>query len=423
MIINRKLQLRLLSRNIRYSFIDGMAFCFMLGIANPYLGVYILRFGGPPELVSLISSVQPVVQAIVSLFGASYASSFQKKKPLLIPPSIIVRLFVLLLACIPLLPQPYRAWNFFLIWGIMNIPWAFCNLSWSPMMSNIIPEDQRGRFFGTRNALTGITTLLGTFITGVVLAKYPFEPAFSGLFTAAFISVMISMVFLARHIEPVVPESGESKNNIRSDNSRLFELDIRPNLQPFTDPHYGSIFSLSCLAIFIFHIGYSMAVPLFTLRQINQLALSNSLIAIIASVSGITTFLGSYLSGRAADRWGYRYVLFFSTLLSVIPPLIWATSSQFTIVVLASMLWGFTGSAYMICFTFMVLAVAPQHNQSRFVAMNTIIGNLAGGLGPILGLFLVKIPWLNIQGSLMAAAAIMFAGTLFSLAVAKRGTF
>jgi len=77
----------------------------------------------------------------------------------------------------------------------------------------------------------------------------------------------------------------------------------------------------------------------------------------------------------------------------------------------------------MICFTFMVLAVAPRTNPSRFVAMNTVIGNLAGGLGPILGLFLVKIPWLNIEGSLMAAATIMFAGALFSAVLTKRGTF
>ncbi|HOP75057.1 MAG TPA: MFS transporter [Bacillota bacterium] len=423
MIINRKLQLRLLSKNIWYSYIDGMAFCFMLGIANPYLGIYILRFGGPQELVSLITSVQPIVLATVSLFGASYASSFQKKKALLIPHSILMRMFVLLFAFIPLLPHTYRAWSFFLIWAIMNIPWAFCNLSWAPMMNHIIPEEQRGRFFGTRNALTGVTTLIGTFITGVVLTKYPFDMAFSGLFAVGFISVMVSMFFLARHIEPVVPEAGESKKTIRSDNSRIFELDIRPNLQPFTDPQYGSIFSLSCLAIFIFHIGYSMAVPLFTLRQVNQLAWNNSLIAIIANVSGLTAFLGSYLSGRAADRWGFRYVLFFSTLLSILPPLIWATSTQFAILVTASMLWGFTGSAYMICFTFMVLAVAPRTNPSRFVAMNTVIGNLAGGLGPILGLFLVKIPWLNIEGSLMAAATIMFAGALFSAVLTKRGTF
>jgi len=87
------------------------------------------------------------------------------------------------------------------------------------------------------------------------------------------------------------------------------------------------------------------------------------------------------------------------------------------------MLWGFTGNAYLICFTFMVLALAPRSNPSRFVAMNTVIGNLAGGLGPILGLFLVKIPWLGIQGSLIAAAAIMSLGTLLSLVLTKRGTF
>lgn len=415
--------MRLLVRNIRYSYIDGMSFSIMLGATTPYLGVYILRFNGPPELVSLISSVQPFVLAIISLLAASYTNSFQKKKAFLMPPNIIMRTFFLVIAFIPFLPPAWHAWAFFSLWGIMYIPWSFCSLGWAPMMANIIPEDQRGRFFGTRNTITGITTLLGTLAAGMVIAKMPFNIAFTLIFIVSFIAVMISMVFLAKHIEPVVPEKGENKNNIRTNNSRIFELNLRSNLLPFKDPIYGVIFSISCLAIFIFHTGYSMAIPLFTLRQINQLHFNNTLIGIIATATGIAALGGSYVSGLISDRWGYRYVFLFSTLLLIIPPLIWAATSNFILLLVASMFWGFMANAYLICFQYMVLAVSPYKDRSHFVAMNTFTGNLAAGLGPVLGLFLTRISSVNIQGTLQIASVIMGLGSIIAYQVTRRGAF
>jgi MFS family permease len=419
MQINKKLQYRVLNRNIRYSTLDGMFFTLMMGSVTPYLGLYILRFGGSAVLVNLITAIQPIVAVIFTLLGTAFANSFYIKKALLMPTSIAQRCFILLVAFIPFLPNRYQAMTFFLLWGIMYIPWAFSGLAWSSMISNVIPEERRGRFFGTRNALTGITTLLSTFLTGIVLTKFPFASAFTGIFTVGFICTMFSLYYLAKTVEPVTAEPGQPKQ-IRCNQTGLLTLDWQGNLQPFRDPRYGRIFKLSCLAVFIFHIGYSMAIPLYTIRQIQQLGFSNSTVSLIATVSGVTALLGSYAGGRVSDRWGYRYVLLLSTSLALIPPLVWACSTQLPWLVLTSMLWGFTGNAYMICFLYMVLAVSPFQNRSRFIGMNTVVGNLAGALGPLCGTFLIKIPALNVQGALLCAALIMSAGVFVSYRLVKK---
>ncbi|NLW48493.1 MAG: MFS transporter [Firmicutes bacterium] len=421
MNINKKIQYRLLSRNIRYAYIEGMAFCFMLGTTIPYLGLYILRFNGPEELVSLIASAQPVILCIFSLLAASFVNSFQKKKPVLIPASFLVRIFVFLIALIPLFPKPWHAWMLFIMWSLMYIPWAFSNLSWSPMMSNIIPDEMQARFFGTRNTLTGVTTLLGTIFTGFILGKMPFLPGFSLIFIISFAGTIVSLYYLNKQIEPLVPDPGETKKQYRTHNCPLFQFDFKTTFSTFWDPIYGKIFGLTCLAIFIFHIGYSMAIPLFTLRQVQQLGLDNSTIGWIATLTGLAALFGSYIGGRASNRWGYRYVLLFSTMFSIIPPLIWALTPKLPWLYLASFLWGLTGNAYMICFLYMVLAVSPFKDRSRFVAMNTVTGNLAGALGPIIGMFLIKIPAVEIQGSLLIASLFMFIGAIFSFLVAKKG--
>ncbi len=423
MQINKKLQHRLLARNIRYSYIDGMTFCFMMGTTIPYLGLYVLRFNGPTELVSLIASIQPIVLSVVSLLAASYVNSFQKKKLVLMAPSLWVRLFIFFIAMIPLFPKQWHAWMLFMMWGMTYIPWSFCTISWSPMMSNIIPKEIQGKFFGTRNAFTGATTLLGTIFAGIVLSKIPFLPAFSFIFILSFAGTMVSLYYLGKHVEPIVPEPGETKKNYRTNDCPLFQFDFKTTIGTFKDPIYGPMFSLTSFAIFIFHIGYSMAIPLYTLRQVQELGLDNATIGLIATLTGVAALFGSYWGGHTSNRLGYRYVLLFSTLTAVIPPLIWAVTPILPWLYLAAALWGFTGNAYMICFQFMVLAVSPFKDRSRFVAMNTVTGNMAGALGPIIGMFFTKIPFLGIRGSLVIAAFFMLGGAIFSFQVAKKGTF
>lgn len=290
------------------------------------------------------------------------------------------------------------------------------------MMSNIIPEEIQSRYFGTRNSLTGAATLLGTIFTGIVLSKIQFEPGFSFIFLISFVGTMISFYYLSKHVEPIVPEPGETKKQYRTNDCPIIQFDFKTTLNTFKDPIYGSIFSLTCLAIFIFHIGYSMAIPLFTLRQVQQLELNNTLIGLIVTLTGLTALSGSYIGGWASNRWGYRYVLLFSTLLSIIPPLIWAITSKMAWLFIASSIWGLTGNAYMICFQYMVLAVSPFKDRSRFVAMNTVTGNLAGALGPIIGMILTKIPFWGIRGSLVIAALFMLGGAIFSIKVARKST-
>ena len=421
MQISRKLQYRLLARNIRYSTIEGMAFAFMLGSVTPYLGLFILRFQGPTELVSLIAAIQPIILALVSFLAASYVNSFIKKKAILIPFSIVLRFFPLGMAVVPFLPAPWRAWALFGLWGGMFIPWGFTALSWSPMICNMVPSETRGRFFGTRNACTGVTTLLGTSFTGLLLAKLPFLQAFPLILVVAFCSTMVSLYFLSRMIEPILPEPGEPKSKVR--HSQSGGLDLKGNLQTFRHPVYGRSFTLNCLAVFIFHIGYSMTIPLYVLRLIKDLNYSNADFALITTAQSLTALLGSYLAGRSADRWGYRYVLLYSTLFSVIPPLIWACFSQLPWLISAAILAGFTGNAYLICFFYMVLAVSPEEDRSRFVAVNTFTGNLAGTIGPLIGLLLISTPLLGIQGALITASLIMLCGAIISYRVAKQGKF
>ncbi|MCL6590026.1 MAG: MFS transporter [Firmicutes bacterium] len=420
-MINHKVQYRLLDRNIRYSYLDGIAFSFMLGATFPYTGLYLLRFQGSPEMVNLISSLQPVITSVITLLAASYVNNITNKKPVAIKYGLAMRLSVLLIALVPLLPESWRAWMFFGLWLMVFIPWGINGLLWTPMTCNMIPENMQGRFFGTRNALTGITGLLGTFLTGIILARLPFAPAFTMIFFISFAGTLLSLFFFTRQIEPL--KRSPQTRKLPPPKFSWSDLNLKANFLTFRDPVYGSLFTLCCLTLFIFHIGFSMAGPLYILRQIQELKFDNGTVGAVATIQSLAALFGSYLGGHASGRFGYRYVLLFSTLFLVIPPLIWAFSSQLTVLFLAAALWGLTGNAYMICFFFMVLAVSPDENRSRFIAMNTVVGNLAGAIGPLFGIGLMNLPKVGIHGALIFSSIIMLSGAAISYRLARRGSF
>ncbi|HEX3043382.1 MAG TPA: MFS transporter, partial [Bacillota bacterium] len=401
--------------------LDGISFSFMLGATFPYIGLYLLRFQGSPEMVNLVSALQPIITSIITLLAASYVNNIIHKKPVAIKYGLAMRLSVLLIALVPLLPEALRAWMFFCLWLLVFIPWGINGLLWTPMTCNMIPENMQSRFFGTRNALTGITGLLGTSLTGVILAKASFTPAFTMIFLISFAGTLLSLFFFSKQIEPL--KRNPQTRKLTEPKFSWSELNLKANFLTFRDPSYGSLFTLCCLTLFIFHIGFSMAGPLYILRQIQQLKFDNGIVATIATIQSLTALFGSYLGGYASSRFGYRYVLLFSTLLSAIPPLIWAFSSHLAGLFAAAALWGLIGNAYMICFFFMVLAVSPDENRSRFIAMNTVVGNLAGAFGPLLGIGLINLPAVGIQGALISSSIIMLAGAAFSYQLVRRGSF
>ncbi len=424
MIINTRLQYKLLNRNIRYSCIDGMCFCAMLGATLPYyIGLYILRLGGSPVLVNLTASLQPVIMGIIALLGASYAGNLVKKKPALVKYSFIFRLSFLGIALIPLLSRHLQAWAFFGLWLAAFIPWGICGLLWSPMISTIIPKENLGHFLGYRNALNGIATLTGSFLTGLALSKLQFPTAFTVIFLGSFGSTMISQFFLNKHREPLACIPGTPPKTKAGLVDYFRKLDLTAIFKTFQHPEYGYYFRLCCLAVFIFHIGFAMTAPLYTLRLVNQLGFNNASVAAIATLTSLTGLFGSYTGGIASGRWGYRYVLLFSTLLATIPPVIWSLSNQFIFLIAASMFWGFIGNAYNICFFFMVLGVSPAEGRPRFVAMNVFTGNTAAAIGPFLGMILSKNPSFGIQGALISSSVIMLMGAACSYRVARKGNF
>lgn len=400
-VVNRVLQQKLLQHNIRVSILDGMSFNIMMGATFPYMGLYILRLGGSEQMVGWLTSVPPIVSLLAVLAAAPLVERQAQKLPLIIKLNYISRSFFLIIAFIPLLPEKLRPLALIVCWSVMFIPWAAASVAWTPMISTMIPEHLRGKFFGNRNTLAGMVALMSTFVVGRVLDKVPFLTAFSAVFIVSFVAVMLSQYFVVKQREPVEEIPGDPPPIIP------FAQRVK---RVFTHPERGRRFALFCGGILVFHFGLTSSWPLYPVRQVEELGFSNGLIGTLSTIASAAGLLGNYTGGRIIHRWGYSRLLLLTTMGCILSPLVWAVASSPWVLGIATLVGNFFAAGYFLCQFTMVLELAPEEGLSDYVALNSATANLAGAVGPLVGTFVVGAVGRGTSIGLMLSSTIMVLG-------------
>ncbi|NLV92532.1 MAG: MFS transporter [Firmicutes bacterium] len=400
-VVNKKLQRRLLRRNTRFSFLDGMWFNVMMGATIPYMGVYMLRLGGTKGMVGGITSLPPFVSLLSVLLAASLVERYVPRLPLINKLNFTYRSLFLVVALIPLLPAEIRPTALLLMWGLIYIPWSMASVAWTPMMSTIVPEEERGRFFGNRNTAGGLVALVSTFIAGQVLERVPFLTAFSGVFFVSFIAVMVSQYYVMKQREPIEIIPGDPPAPIS------FQGRIK---RVFSHREKGKLFAFYCAGILIFHFGLSFGWPLYPVRQVEELGLSNGVIGLLSTVGSAAALFGHFFGGRIIQRWGYFRLLLVTTLGSVISPLIWTFFSSPWMLAVANIFGQIFSAGYFLCQFSIVMEIAPEEHLSDYTVLNSATANLAAALGPLAGTAVVQTIGVGTSVGFVLSSAIMFLG-------------
>ena len=83
---------------------------------------------------------------------------------------------------------------------------AIAGPSWFSLMGDIVPEDHRGRYFSRRNLLITLISIIVSILASILLEQFKnFENVYYGffiIFSIAFLSRIVSALYLARHYYP-----------------------------------------------------------------------------------------------------------------------------------------------------------------------------------------------------------------------------
>ncbi|MCM8793989.1 MAG: MFS transporter, partial [Candidatus Omnitrophica bacterium] len=295
----------------------------------------------------------------------------------------IINIFVFLhsLMFIPLIFIPYifkKNPVFFLILFVvlLNSFNAFAGPAWTSLISEYIPQQKRGRFFGKRNKLFQTIVISASFIAGFILFFSKQKPlkGFAIIFGLAFIFRMLSWYFLTQMYEPPFKSKPESYFSFLDFIKRIGES----NFLKFV--------------IFVSSLNFSVniAAPFFSVFMLKDLKFNYLTYTVLVTTVAISSILMVDRWGRNADRVGNVKILKTTSYFIISLPFLWIINQSpfylFFIQVLSGFAWsGFNLSAV----NFILDAVTPQ-KRTRCVAYFNVFNGVALCLGAFLGGTLVK---------------------------------
>jgi MFS family permease len=230
--------------------------------------------------------------------------------------------------------------------------------SWFPILDQIVPEDQRGRFFGRMRSTWQLVSAVFLIISGFIVGD---NASLSTLQIILFLSCipLLGTIFFMNKIQIQEPEV---KDRI---NLKQLISDVLSNQKLV-----GFSIYLFCL-----YAASSATVPVCFMFAKNYLSLGDNIVVIMSAVQMIGFILGYVLGGKLIDRYGTKTAFLIAhiafgllnfLLLSV------QGDSTFEVVILQLIigLYGLMFAFASIAVSSEMLSLSPDNNKSVSIAFS-----------------------------------------------------
>lgn len=312
---------------------------------------------------------------------------------------------------------------FLILVALSGILMVIAGTVWTSWISDLVPEDRRGRFFGLRNAILNFTAVFLAYGAGRVMDRLKSQGqeglGYALAFSLAVVLGLVSTLLLIRQPEPQPPP--RARPEIRE----IF-------LGPLQEPQFRRlIFFLA-----IWFLTGTLASPFYLVHLLKNLRFSFTEVAVYSMIGGVIGVLFQLLWGRAIDRFGSRPVTVLNFALVGIMPLLWLFATpQFRLPiwidgVLNGVVW--TGANLGLWNLLLDLADNPTRKESYF-AIYTVVTGLgaflaslaAGTIAQLISGFKLKLlgaDFYNYDVMFLAAGIARFACLPLLLKVKEKGS-
>ncbi|MHC1740062.1 MAG: MFS transporter [Anaerolineaceae bacterium] len=358
---------------MRWFWADGSFASASDNIVINFISLYILALGATEAQVGLLSTFTNIICAIVLLPGALLAESFRRKRFFSMLCGLFARLAILLLVFVPILFKgPAVVW-IAIAFSVLRD--AFNNLgfpAWMTVINEVVPMEGRGRYFGSRNFIMGITGMATTLLAGKLITLLVAPLGYQIAFGLAFV-LGLSSTFSYAQIEEVNP-SLPAVNSLRfSFRGIVSLLKAQPQFVALT------------LTAALWNFAVNISGPFFNVFMVQTLKLSAVTIGFLAVVTTLTALTIQNQVGAVADRLGPRRLQLVSMFLIPLLPVSWLLVTHAWQIVIINIFSGiFWGAFNLVAFN-LLLASLPPAQVPRYTALYQIVVMVSLALGALVG--------------------------------------
>ena len=364
-------------RSLKISIIEGSFATVHITVSLGALVTgYALMLGANDFHLGLLAALN-ALSTVGSVISAQILGRLGSRKKLTVWGAAVGRALWALLCILPFtrMMPGYKLALFFAVMFLGNTILSAANTAWLSWMTDLVPPEKRGAYFGKRSAILGAVTMLTNYGAGWGFDRMKAaglqDQGFALIFGLAALFAVIAGLILNRQWEP--PLKGEKPLTI-------YEI-VR---LPFADPNFKKL-----LTFFIFwSLSTAVAGPFFGAHMIKNLKMPYSVIALYSIIAGILNLSTQPLWGRVIDKLGNRPVLIFNLIGIFLLPLFWlfATPSFYLPIWVDAFLTGLFWPGFTLAGFNLLLLTAPEQNRTSYLSVYTMatgfsvfLASLAGG--------------------------------------------
>lgn len=368
---------------LRDSTLDG-AFAAVMGAWAG--GMFLMGFAlkilhATTQQIGMLAAL-PTFANFTQILGAYLIETMGKRKSLCVWFNVASRLLWLFIIGLPLaMFNTVTDWRVWILAGVMalsTVCGALGGVAWLSWMSDLVPEDRRGTYFGKRNMIAsacGTVALLagGKFITLWEQRFTDQSPyAFVILFALGLLAGMVSLCFLSR--VPEVPAVSPPADRFRWGSF----------FQPLRDRNFLTL----TLFVGAWTFAVQLAAPFYGVLMIEYLQIDFSTIMLLNTFATVATVIMMKIWGPIADKLGNKPVILVSGGVLMLVPCVWIvalpTAYMLPLSVAHLLSGAFLAGASLSQFN-ILLKLSPRTGRAVYLAVYAAVTGLVGGLAPILG--------------------------------------
>jgi MFS family permease len=377
---------KLKTRTRKLSVKEGSAYSVMDGFGLRYISPYALYLGATNKQIGMLSSISVLLSHLSQLFTLKALKHTTRKK-LLVGGTFLQAISWILVLIIGIIYTSQRMDSFvssnmlIFAYALIILFGGFVHPAWISLMKDNLSKKENGRYFGRRNRIVGIVTLISFIAGGFVLdyfSEFSLLTGFLILFSVAMVARLISSYLLTKHYEPEL--------RIRKENYFSF-YDFIKRL-PKSNFAKFSVF----VALIMF--ATSIASPFFSVYMLKELHFSYRFWMFVIVSSSVGSFLFMPIWGKFSDKHGNYISIKIAGMLIPWVPLLWILApwvlSNFgmnSLIIYFVCVEAFSGIAWA-GFNLSVFNYIYDAVSRKKLILCTIYFNLLSGVGVFVGAIL-----------------------------------
>lgn len=384
----------------------GMLAGLFNGAINPFFGFIARDMLGASKVLLGLMFAAP---AIGSIFALLYANSMEgkKKMPFVVWPGAIGRgLFVFSLFA--LTPLSFALIVFF-SFGLL----CLTNPGYAVVLKEVYPDRNRGQIMGYIRVGMAFMTFIATLLVGKLLdgGKIPFIPivlpqvSFRYIFPiAGLLGMMSSLVFGTIKTAPV------DRNDPANKRLPIFQF-LKETLGILKEDKRYAWF---CAAIFLSGFGNLIAIPLYTVFQVDNLHITAGWVAILVNATTIIWMISYLYWGKHVDARCPLTATMITVIINALVPLTYYFAFKVWMLLPAAILTGIMSAGMELAYFNSIMLMAKEGMESRYQALHWFLFGIRGTIAPFAGVALIRLG-MDIRNVFLLAFFMMIVGAFLQI--------